>query len=616
MREGEPRRWQPRWLAKEKDALVVFAYVRHLGIAWVCLTVPLVTWAATTIDSPNDYIFVLIYLACGTYTSPALVVGFYTARRARECRAAFHLLYAGLLVMWIIGVGMLVGVRTGSHWGNAFGLPLVALSGLLKITGLAMLVRSRSGRRALTVDVVEAVAAVVALTAPLVVLWGPAVVGADASWFTIPAALTLVFTVAGIYWTAVLVVRMGPGPRVFGVCALALSIAGTVNVALQTAQGVSDFTLPAPPLIFVNALTVSMYFLVPLYSPRLMGPGLGRLPVQAQVRGARLATAVPLAGLAALLGATALVARERPWTVAFALGVVALLFLLAALRQLAAIGETRRLYRQVELASEERSRLLSQMLERSVHDRRHFARQLHEQAVSAAASFATLAGAGYEPAGGSPLVTEASMLVRGELGRHADSLRDLMMAIRSPAGDRRSEERLRTPIAAHFASVYGDGLSPHLGVSVHPDLVLDWVTETVVLQIVHEALHNVWRHSDACAVQVTVEPDEDGVVRVRVHDDGEGFDPEAGAEGPGIVSMRASAAVVGGTVAVSSHPGEGTTVDARLGGVWADPAAHQAQPLHRGVVPGPGGRPAATGFGRKFPRPTGLRLVSDPRQSG
>jgi glucose-6-phosphate-specific signal transduction histidine kinase len=245
------------------------------------------------------------------------------------------------------------------------------------------------------------------------------------------------------------------------------------------------------------------------------------------------------------------------------------------------------------------------MLERSVRDRRHFARQLHEQAVSAAASFATLAGAGYEPAGGSPPVTEASLLVRGELGRHADSLRDLMMAIRSPAGDRRSEERLRTPIAVHFASVYGDGLSPHLGVSVDGDLVLDWVTETVVLQIVHEALHNVWRHSDACDVQVTVEPDDDGVVRVRVHDDGEGFDPEAVPEGPGIVSMRASAAVVGGTVTVSSRTGEGTTVEARLGGLWAEPAAHQARPLH----PTPA-------FGRRFPRPAGLRLVSDPGQSG
>jgi signal transduction histidine kinase len=606
MREGEPRRWWPwqRPVQGGRDALVVFPYVRHLGIAWVCLTVPLVTWAATTVDSADDYIFVLIYLACGTYTSPALVVGFYTARRARECRAAFRLLYAGLVVMWIIGVGMLIGVRTGWTWANIFGLPLVALSGMLKITGLAMLVRSRSGRRALTVDVVEALAAVVALTAPLAVLWGPAVVGADASWFTVPAALTLVFTVAGIYWTAVLCVRMGPGPRMFGACALALSIVGTVNVALQTAQGVSGFTLPAPPLIFVNALTVSMYFLVPLYAPRLMGPGLGRLPLQAQVRGARLATALPLAGLAALLGATALVADERPWTVAFALGVVALLFLLAALRQLAAIGETRRLYRQVEVASEERGRLLSQMLERSVHDRRHFARQLHEQAVSAAASFATLAGAGYESSGGSPLVTEASVLVRGELGRHADSLRDLMMAIRPPDGDRRSDERLRTPIAAHFASVYGDGLSPRLGVSVDADLVLDWVTETVVLQIVHEALHNVWRHSDACEVQVTIAPDEEGVVRLQVRDDGEGFDPGTVPEGPGIVSMRASAAVVGGTLTLSSRPGEGTTIEARLGGPWPDPAPHQA-PLAT-TTHAPLG---------KF-RPAGLRLVSNPRQSG
>jgi signal transduction histidine kinase len=604
MREGERRRWWPwgRPVDQGRDALVVFPYVRHLGVAWVCLTVPLVTWAATTVDSPSDYIFVLIYLACGTYTSPALVVGFYTARRARECRAGFRLLYAGLVVMWIIGVGMLVGVRTGWHWANVLGLPLVALSGGLKITGLAMLVRSRSGRRALTVDVVEALAAVVALTAPLAVLWGPAVVGAEAAWFTVPAALTLVFTVAGIYWTAVLCVRMGPGPRMFGICSLALSIAGTVNVALQTAQGVSDFTLPAPPLIFVNALTVSMYFLVPLYAPRLMGPGLGRLPLQAQVRGARLATALPLAGLAALLGATALVADERPWTVAFALGVVALLFVLAALRQLAAIGETRRLYRQVEVASEERGRLLSQMLERSVHDRRHFARQLHEQAVSAAVSFATLAGAGYEPTGGSGMVTEASVLVRGELGRHADSLRDLMMAIRPPDGDRQTDERLRTPIAAHFASVYGDGLSPRLRVEVTGDLVLDWVTETVVLQIVHEALHNVWRHSDACEVQVTIEPDG-GAVRLRIRDDGEGFDPEAVPESPGIVSMRASAAVVGGTLTVSSHPGEGTTIDARLGGLWPEPAPHRTPPAVTPSAP------------RKF-RPPSLRLVSDPRQSG
>jgi hypothetical protein len=79
-----------------------------------------------------------------------------------------------------------------------------------------MLVRSRSGRRALTVDVVEAVAAVVALTAPLVVLWGPAAVGAEAAWFTVPAALTLVFTVAGIYWAPCCACSWGPGPACSG----------------------------------------------------------------------------------------------------------------------------------------------------------------------------------------------------------------------------------------------------------------------------------------------------------------------------------------------------------------------------------------------------------------
>jgi signal transduction histidine kinase len=127
------------------------------------------------------------------------------------------------------------------------------------------------------------------------------------------------------------------------------------------------------------------------------------------------------------------------------------------------------------------------------------------------------------------------------------------------------------------------------------------VTETVVLQIVHEALHNVWRHSDACEVQVTIEPDG-GAVHLRVRDDGEGFDPEAVAEGPGIVSMRASAAVVGGTLTVASQPGEGTTIDARLGGLWPDPVPHQA--------------PVATPTSQRRFGPAGLRLVSDPRQSG
>ncbi len=574
------------------DGLVVFRSLRHLGLAWVCLTAPAVTWLSTRVDTPRGYVFVFVVLACGTYTTPGLVAGWYAVRRAPVgARLAFRVLYLALVIFYLIGVGMLVGLVTGWRWADPLGVPAVAASGGAHSAGLAILVRKRSGRRAPSVDIVEAVAAVVAVTAPLVVLWGPAVIHAEHAWFTVPAALTLVFCVAGVYWTTVLCVRLGPAARPFAVCTLVLACVGTVNAGLQTAQGVSGFSLPVPPFIAFNCLTVSLYLLVPLYAPRLLPPGLSRLPPQAQVRGARLPTVVALAGLGGLLAATALVAGERPWTVAFALGVVSLLFVLVAIRQLAAFGETRRLYRQVELASEERGRLLGQMIERAAHDRRRVAGQLHEQAVAAAASFATLAGSGAWPAADSPLAAEASALVRGELGRHADALRHLVLALRSRSDDRPDATRLATPIAAHLASIYGDGPAPELDVRIAEDLRLDWVTETVVLQIVHEAVRNVWCHSHATSLGIVVLGAGD-MVEVRVADDGVGFDPAAVPPGAGIASMRSSAAVVDGTVTLSSSPGGGTSVTAQLGrsgeagGQPPDPVPDAGPPLR--LVPPPG----------------------------
>jgi len=569
---------------QSSDGLVVFRWLRLAGVGWVCLSLPVVSWAASYADTPRSYVLVFVVLACGFYTTPGLVVGVYAFRRVpADARPAFGVLYLGLALLYAIGWAMLAGLAFGWTWANVLGVPAVAVCGMAHIVGLAMLVRTRSGRRALSVDIVEAVAAVVAVTAPLVVLWWPAVVGAEHAWFTVPAALTLVFTVAGLYWTAVLCVRLGSRKSPFVLGALALAGAGSVNAALQTAQGVSGFTLPAPPLIALTCLTLSLYLLVPLHAPELLPPGLSRLPPQAQVRGTRLATVVGLVGLGALLVATALVADERPWTVAFALGVVSLLFVLAAVRQLAAFGETRRLYRQVELASEERGRLLTQMVERSAHDRRRFAGQLHEQAVSAAASFATLAGAGSTPSTGSALLAEASALVRGELGRHADALRDLVLALRA-AGSARpaAQARLATPIAAHVASVYGDGPMPRLTVEIGEGLVLDWVTEAVVLQIVHEAVHNVWRHSQATAVDVTIDVDA-GAVRVQVADDGVGFAPADVTEGAGVTSMRSSVAVVGGALSITSTPGTGTVVTAHV----QSPSGPLPDPQPAGADPAP-----------------------------
>jgi signal transduction histidine kinase len=66
-------------------------------------------------------------------------------------------------------------------------------------------------------------------------------------------------------------------------------------------------------------------------------------------------------------------------------------------------------------------------------------------------------------------------------------------------------------------------------------------------------------------VYVEVARDGDGVVRLRVADDGEGFDAERRSaraeEGHvGLTLLEDLVAQAGGTLAVASRPGEGTTV--------------------------------------------------------
>jgi signal transduction histidine kinase len=162
-------------------------------------------------------------------------------------------------------------------------------------------------------------------------------------------------------------------------------------------------------------------------------------------------------------------------------------------------------------------------------------------------------------------VAEASAVVRGDLARHADSLQELLLAIAPlEGGTGRPGEGLRTPIAAYLAGAYGDRRPPRLTVDVAEPLALDWVTETVLLQVVQDALHNVWRHSGAGAVAVRVAREGEAVV-VHVADDGVGFDPAAVEHESGLAAMRASTQVLGGELSVTSRPGGGTVVTAWLG---------------------------------------------------
>ena len=86
--------------------------------------------------------------------------------------------------------------------------------------------------------------------------------------------------------------------------------------------------------------------------------------------------------------------------------------------------------------------------------------------------------------------------------------------------------------------------------------------EIEVLRIAQEALHNAVRH--AAARRVTVRLDGRGPkLWLEVTDDGTGFDPadpELRSQHLGLTSMEERARELGGTLELSSAPGEGTTV--------------------------------------------------------
>ena len=86
--------------------------------------------------------------------------------------------------------------------------------------------------------------------------------------------------------------------------------------------------------------------------------------------------------------------------------------------------------------------------------------------------------------------------------------------------------------------------------------------EDTVYRLVQESLNNAIRHGHADRAIVEV-IEEDGEIRIRVTDDGSGFDPNRTDGGFGLVGMRERVRLSGGRIDVKSGEG-GTTITASL----------------------------------------------------
>jgi signal transduction histidine kinase len=127
---------------------------------------------------------------------------------------------------------------------------------------------------------------------------------------------------------------------------------------------------------------------------------------------------------------------------------------------------------------------------------------------------------------------------------------------------RKSDESLDVALAQAAEDVAGRTgarirFELEAGIHVSPEVRED------LARIVREAVSNAARHGEASNVSVALSNTDS--LRVRVTDDGKGFDPDAPRHrGFGLTSMRERAEVRGGVVHVRSQPGQGTEVEVVL----------------------------------------------------
>jgi signal transduction histidine kinase len=94
--------------------------------------------------------------------------------------------------------------------------------------------------------------------------------------------------------------------------------------------------------------------------------------------------------------------------------------------------------------------------------------------------------------------------------------------------------------------------------------------EDAAYRLVQEALNNAAHHGQTERAKVEV-VESGEKLRLRVSDQGRGFDPGARTEGFGLIGMRERVTLAGGTLELESAPGAGTTIVAIL------PARHRKE---------------------------------------
>jgi signal transduction histidine kinase len=187
-------------------------------------------------------------------------------------------------------------------------------------------------------------------------------------------------------------------------------------------------------------------------------------------------------------------------------------------------------------------------------DRDRIARDLHDLVIQRlfAAGLSIQSLRRYTTAPEAPDRIDA---ITDQLDSSIRDLRNTIYSLRAAAAGRQLvSSRIVETVQSASASL---PFAPHLTLIGALDVVEDEIVIEHLLAVISEALSNAVRHSDAQTINVTVGMTADALT-VEVKDDGRGFSHPG--SGNGLANMAKRAADLNGSCAVTSTPGDGTSL--------------------------------------------------------
>jgi signal transduction histidine kinase len=201
----------------------------------------------------------------------------------------------------------------------------------------------------------------------------------------------------------------------------------------------------------------------------------------------------------------------------------------------------------------------------SERERRRWARELHDETLQELGALNVMQE--------SALHVDDPAAMRDALGRSQRQVEQIISGLQGLITELRPAALDQLGIGAAVETLI-DRLKSRSDIEIELDLDLAYEggrlstrhtpeLEAALYRLVQEALTNVIKHADATRARVRIE-EEDETVSVTVEDDGRGFAGDGGHDGFGLLGMRERVALRGGQLTVTSTPGDGTRVAARL----------------------------------------------------